>query len=195
MAAEHVVAAGAHSLDRHAQAAPDAIGSRHAYDQCTHQVHVRIIDGKVLLAALQMGARHTQRCDQHGDAPQQENSAGQCEKSTEEHHTVLVEDKDDQPDGKQQGSGDLAHVERPRDVGHVVQKDIRQRGIALHIRHAFVHNHHDERRYPGDHEGVGCRSKETQLLGVQINCVYISIFKANVQIQYIHIKKYKKQKI
>jgi len=78
---KHIIAAGPHSLNGHAQAAPDAIGSRHADNQGAHHVHIGIIDGKVLLAALQMRSRYAQRRDQHGDAAQQENRARQSKES------------------------------------------------------------------------------------------------------------------
>jgi len=94
------------------------------------------------LAALQMRSRHAQRGDQHGDAAQQENRARQSEESPQKDQSVLVEDQDDHPNGEQQRASDLAHVKGPRNVWHIIQEDIRQRRIALHVRNPLMHDNH-----------------------------------------------------
>jgi len=72
---------------------------------------------------------------------------------------VLVEDEYGKPHETQHGARQFTHVKRPRDVRHVVQEYVRQRGIFLHVRHAIMDDHHDERRDPSDGEQVAHRNE------------------------------------
>lgn len=162
MSTEHVVAARADTLYGHAEATPDAICSCHAYHKGTKQIHIRIIDGKILLIALQMRARYTERRDQHGDAAQQKHSAGQCKEATQQHHTIFMKDEHNQPYGEQKRTSNFTHIERPRNMRHIIQKYVRQRGITFHVGHTLMHNHHDKRCDPSDDKRVAWKD-ETML--------------------------------
>lgn len=113
-----------------------------------------VIHMEIVVSALQMCARHTQRCDQHGNASQQEHSSTQCKESTQQNQPMLVDNQNAEPDQKQQSPGYFAHVKGPRNVRHIVQKDIGQWWIALHIWHTFVHDHHHNRCNPCDQERI-----------------------------------------
>lgn len=101
-----------------------------------------------------MRAWDAERCDQHGDTAEQEHGAAEGKEPAQQDDPVLMHDQDKHPDRKQDCARDLAHVEGPRNVRHVVQEDIRKRRISFHIRHTFVHHHHNERCYPGNQERV-----------------------------------------
>lgn len=103
-----------------------------------------------------MGARYAQRRDQHGDAAQEEYGPAEGEESPQQDDPMLVHNKNKHPDGEEQRADQLADVERPRDVRYIVQEDIGQRRISLHVGHPFVHHDHYERRYPRDEEPVAC---------------------------------------
>ena len=88
-----------------------------------------------------MFSRYAERRDQHGEAPEEEDSPGNGEKATHQDEPaktnrdsltdvayqlrpfllpVLVEEDDDSPEHEEGHPGELAHLERPRDVGNVV---------------------------------------------------------------------------
>jgi hypothetical protein len=72
---------------------------------------------------------------------------------------MLVEDQYGEPYETQHGAGQFTHMKRPRDIRHVVQENVGQRGIFLHIRHAIMDDHHNERRNPRYSEQVAHRNK------------------------------------
>lgn len=154
MAAEHVVAARPDAPYRHAHAAPDRVRPIDAQQHRLHRRQRRVVQLEVVGIALQMRAGHAQRRDQHGDAAQQEHGAAQREEATQQHEAVLVHQQHAGPDDEQHGAGDFAHRKRPRNVRHIVEENVGQRRVALHVRNTFVHDHHHDRRDPGDEESV-----------------------------------------
>jgi len=92
---------------------------------------------------------------------------------------VLVEDQYSEPHETQHGARQFTHVKRPRDVRHVVQEYIRQRGIFLHVRHTIMDNHHDKCRNPSDGEQVAHRNESFPYLEEQTNKIKIMTYENN----------------
>lgn len=106
-----------------------------------------------------MSARHTQGRDEHGNAAQQEHGSTEGEESPQQDNSVLVHDQDKHPDAKEERADQLANVKRPGYVRHIVQEDVGQRRISLHVRNPFVHHDHHKGSDPGDEESVPCGEK------------------------------------
>ncbi len=78
--------------------------------------------------------------DQHGDTAEKEDGAADAEEPAQQDEPVLVENGNDEPDGEQDHARDLAHLERPRDVGYVVQNDVGQWRVRVHVWDSIVDN-------------------------------------------------------
>lgn len=76
---------------------------------------------------------------------------------------MLVDNHDARPDAEEQRPSDLAAVESPRNVRHIVEKNIGKRGISLHVWHSFVHDDHHKRSYPCHQECVTCAKRKNGL--------------------------------
>jgi len=62
---------------------------------------------------------------------------------------VFVKEQHDGHCKHQEDGGRLAHLECPRDVRQIVEHDVGQWRIAVHVGHTVVDDHHDE---CGQHE-------------------------------------------
>lgn len=71
-----------------------------------------------------MYAGHAERRTQHGHAAQQENGAGNREKSAQDHHSVLVEDDDGDADHAHHRCDYLGYDETAGNVGNVLQNQV-----------------------------------------------------------------------
>lgn len=67
---------------------------------------------------------------------------------------VLVKDQNQRPDDKQHQAAEFADSKSPRYSGKIVEKDVGQRRIGVHIGNTVVDNHHDDGGDPGGGEEV-----------------------------------------
>lgn len=67
---------------------------------------------------------------------------------------VLVKDDNGKPNGEEGNAAKLAHAKGPGDERKVVQENVRQWWVGVHVGYAVVHNDHDNGRHPGAGEEV-----------------------------------------
>ncbi len=67
-----------------------------------------------------MLAGHTQGGDEHGDAAQEEDGAGDREEASHQDKPVLVKEQDESPDHQQHQAGHLTQLKGPGNVRQVV---------------------------------------------------------------------------
>ena len=104
--------------------------------------------------AVKMHPGHTEAGDQHREAAKEEDCAPDRITPPRNDEPVFVEDDDEQPDGEQRHPGDLRHLEGPGNMRHVVQDDVRQRRILVHVGDPVMDNGHHHRRQPGHKQAV-----------------------------------------
>ena len=86
---------------------------------------------------------------------------------------MFVEEEHDERDGRKTDCRHLTHVEGPGHVGHVVEEEIGQGWVLLHVGHAVVGEHHRERRTPEHQQHVGETDEELCVLGPQFVAVHL----------------------
>ena len=118
--------------------------------------------------AVQVDPGHREARDQHREAAQQEDRAADSEAPPRDDEAVPVEDDHHQPDAQQSHPGDLGHLEGPGDVRHVVQDDVGQWRVLVHVRHPIVDHGHHHGRQPGHEQAVQHGDPQLPALGQRI---------------------------
>ena len=101
-----------------------------------------------------MNPRDGETCYQHGETSQQEDGATDSETSPGNDESMTVEYHYDQPDCQQSHSWYLRHLKCPGYVRDIVQNDIWQWRVFVHIRDSVMDNCHGDSCQPGHEETV-----------------------------------------
>jgi len=80
---------------------------------------------------------------------------------------VFVEEEYDAHGKHEEDRGRLAHLKRPRNVRQVVEDDVGQRRVPVHVGHAVVHDHHHERSQHEHKEHVDVRDEQLDEVRMQ----------------------------
>lgn len=88
--------------------------------------------------ARQVVAGYWQPCDEHGGTSQQKHSPKQGTESPQYYSPVFVKEQDAHQYSRQEYDNALTHLKAPRDVGYVVQEDVRQWRVLFLVWHEIV---------------------------------------------------------
>ena len=95
-----------------------------------------------------MHSWHRQTGDQHREAPEKEDGATDGKASSGNDEPVLVEDDHYQPDGEERHPRYFCHLKGPGNVRNIVQDNVWQWRIFVHVRNPVMDNRHHKGRQP-----------------------------------------------
>lgn len=128
MAREHVVSTGPDPLQAHPCPGPDDVG-----------IVQTVSPGAIRPGlAVKVDPWDRQAGDEHGDASEEEDGASNREESSGNDEPVLVEENNKYPDREEGHTSDLSHLKSPGDVRDIVQDDVWQRRVLVHIRNSVM---------------------------------------------------------
>jgi len=91
-----------------------------------------------------MDSGYRQRGYQHGHTSQEKDGAGNREESPGQDKSVFVKEENGQPYDQQRHACNFAHLKGPGDVRDIVEDQVRQRWILVHIWNPVMHDGHGE---------------------------------------------------